>query len=44
MLEKMANKQECEDTEEMMQWRNVNQEGKDASWRELCDRREEEVL
>ena len=36
MLEEVASKQEYEDTEEMIKWRNINQEGVDALWKELC--------
>ena len=36
MLEETANRPECEDTEEMVQWRTISQEGTDWLWKELC--------
>ena len=44
MLEETASRQECEDTNEMVQWRSVCQQGIDGLWRELCGTTEEEVL
>ena len=43
MLEEVASKLEYEDTEEMIKWRNINQEGVDALWKELRGKLEEEL-
>ena len=34
MLEEVASKQECEDTEEMVHWRNISQEDINELWKE----------
>ena len=44
MPEEVASEQECEDTEEMRQWRHVSQERRSEMWKELCGKMEEEVL
>ena len=44
MLKETANRQECEDTKEMIDWRGTSQEGIDRLWKDLCGTMEEEVL
>ena len=41
MLEKEANRQEYRD---MIQWRNISQDGINELWKEFCGKMEEEVL
>ena len=39
------NRDECEDTEEMRQWRYISQKkGVNEQWKELCGKMEVEVL
>ena len=41
MLEETANRQDYEDTKEMVQWRSISQEGIDGLWKEQCGTMEE---
>ena len=44
MVEETANRMECEDTKEMVQWRSITQEGIIELWKELCGNMEEEEV
>ena len=44
MLQEVESKQEYEDMDEMTKWKSISQEGVDASWEELSNEMEEEVL
>ena len=43
VLEEAANRQDFEDTGEMVQWRRISQEGREDLWKELCRKMEELV-
>ena len=43
MLEEVTSRREFEDTEEMVQWRSINQEEVDNLWNEMSEKMEEEV-
>ena len=42
-MEEKTSKREFKDTEDMVQWKSINQEGLDNLWKELCGTMEEEV-
>ena len=43
-MEETASKQEFSDTEEMVQWRSINQEGTNHVWKQLSETMQQEVL
>ena len=43
MLDEAAKRQEFEDTEEMVQWRSINQEDINNFWKEMCEKMEESL-
>ena len=43
-LGEVASRQECENTEEVVQWRSIKQEGINDLWKDLCERVERKVL